>query len=246
MRYFLELSYNGSTFAGWQEQPGAKTVQGEIQQAFNRCFGYPVQVTGAGRTDTGVHARGMTAHFDYPGEELVGEALFFELGKHLDHYIRLNRLYPVSDEAHARFSALSRTYRYYIICEKDPFMRATTWTIRHKLNLDAMRSSCDFLPGTRDFRSFSRSGSGTESYDCTINVAGIREEGGMLIFTINANRFLRNMVRAIVGTLVMVGQGKIRPHDFEDIIRGRDRRLAGPSAPAQGLFLWGIEYPDWI
>lgn len=246
MRCFLEIAYHGKGYSGWQVQPGAPSVQEALEYAFSQVFGVEIPVTGAGRTDAGVHARKMIAHFELDTPMISQKDLFFRLGKHLTAGIALLNLQQVNPEAHARFHAESREYRYFILEDRNPFLRDYSWELRRELDIPSMKKACQYLIGTRDFRSFSRSGSDLLSFDCEVSKAEISEENGLLVFRITANRFLRNMVRAIVGTLVEVGSGKLSPVDMDEIILGQDRRLAGMSAPARGLFLWDIRYPEWV
>ena len=228
-------------------QPEAESVQKVVENALSTVLGESIRVTGAGRTDAGVHALRFCAHFDsLSGNLAQNTGLVFRLNRFLPGEISVAAIREVVPDANARFSAISRTYRYFISREKYPFFCHTSWYLYGRLNIDAMNQACGILLRHKDFTSFSRLHSGNMTNTCNIYLAGWEESGNTLIFTIKADRFLRNMVRAIVGTMTDVGFGKLDPEGFENIILAKDRGRAGISAPARGLFLADIEYPDEI
>ena len=245
MKYFLEISYNGSTFHGWQFQPNAITVQETIENALKTLLKEEIKIVGAGRTDTGVHAKHMCAHFDYSKEFELGE-LKNNLNSFLNQEIYIKDIYRVDKEAHARFSATSREYEYYISLVKDVFNYKTSHLIQQDLNIKKMNQAISIIKDYEDFEAFSKSKTDVKTYLCNIISCSLIENENMLIFRIKANRFLRNMVRTIVGTLLEVGLGKIPPGEVHNIIKSKDRSKAGPSMPAHALFLTKIEYPSNI
>lgn len=242
-RYFLYFSYDGSAFHGWQIQPNAITVQQEMQQAMQTLFQEPVELVAAGRTDTGVHAAEMVAHFDY-SEAIDSRNFIHRLNSLLPKSIAIKNLKEVKPEFHARFDAIKRTYTYRLIFHPDPFLSPYSYEFRQELNLEKMNQACAYLLGEKDFSSFSKSHTQTFTNDCEIFEASWKILDNGMEFRISANRFLRNMVRAIVGTLLDVGTGKIAPADLENIIAAKKRSEAGSSVPASGLFLSAIEYPS--
>lgn len=246
MRYFLELSYKGTRYHGWQLQQNAPTVQGDIEKALSTILRRQTGVTGAGRTDTGVHARYYVAHFDSPESISDTGGLLYHLNSLLPTDIAVNSILPVRHDAHARFDALEREYTYYIIGNKDPFRRDVSWQFYGELDIKAMNEAAAWLLQFEDFTSFAKLNSGNKTNICHVTHARWSANGREMVFTIRANRFLRNMVRAITGTLAEVGRGKISPTGFRDIIAARDLSLSASSAPAQGLFLSGIKYPDSV
>ena len=245
-RYFIELAYNGTRFNGWQVQPNAPSVQEYLEKALSVICREKISVTGAGRTDTGVHARFFVAHFESENEELDMPDFAYKLNSFLNKDIVVFRIYKVKPEVHARFDALSRTYHYYISSRKDPFAQEMAWYFKNSLDLVKMNEACKVLFEFTDFTSFSKLHTDVKTNNCTIYHAEWKKLGDQLIFVIKADRFLRNMVRAIVGTLVEVGQGKLTIENFREIIEKKDRGAAGVSVPAQGLFLAEIEYPESI
>jgi len=243
-RYFVFLSYRGTAYYGWQLQPGRCTVQGVLAGALGTVLSQPTAVTGAGRTDTGVHASFFCAHFNAVREDLGDDGqVLYSLNSLLPDDIAVSRIVKVRSGANARFDALSRTYRYTISRVKDPFAADTSWLLHWPLDLQRLNEASTILLRHSDFTSFSRLHGGNRTNICRITQAEWHEEDGRTIFTVSADRFLRNMVRAIVGTLIPVGRGKLDPEGFEEIIKGRNRGLAGQSAPAHGLSLTAIEYP---
>jgi tRNA pseudouridine38-40 synthase len=246
-RYFMFLSFRGTAYNGWQFQPGKHTVQGVIEKALGTVLNEQVSVTGAGRTDTGVHASFFVAHFDSKRRDLAGDShTIYNLNNVLPGDIAVSRIVTVRPDANARFDALSRTYRYTITTIKDPFISETAWLIFWKLDIGLLNQASAILLRYNDFTSFSRLHGGNMTNICRISNASWEKEAEKLIFTIRADRFLRNMVRAIVGTLIPVGRGKLSVSAFEEIIKGKDRSLAGQSAPAHGLALTVIEYPESV
>lgn len=242
-RYFIELAYNGSQYHGWQIQPAAPTVQETLNRALGTLLREEVNIVGAGRTDTGVHASFYVAHFDT--EKELGDPLriVYKLNRLTGKDIAIYNLYPVSNKMHARFSAISRTYKYYIDKQKNPFTCDYAWKVFPLPEIHRMNEACHILFEYSDFTSFSKLHTDVKNNNCTIFEAFWEDNGQQLVFTIKANRFLRNMVRAIVGTLVEIGQGKLAPQGIRDIIEARNRCNAGSSVPGHALFLCGIEYP---
>ena len=242
MRFFITLSFDGTNYHSWQIQPNSDSVQQRLQEALSTLLRQPVEVVGAGRTDTGVHARMMVAHFDW--EELIdGKQLAYKLNKFLPQDIAVQEVRLVDEEKHARFSATSRTYHYFIHMRKDPFQQAYSWQVPFKLDFEKMNEAAKVLLEYKDFTSFSKVNTDTKTNLCDVKEAFWEEIApDRWRFTITANRFLRNMVRAIVGTLVEVGRGRLSPEDVRRIIEAKDRCSAGESVPAKGLFLVDIKY----
>lgn len=239
----MRLAYRGTSFHGWQVQPKEISVQGEITKCISRIHSKDVLIVGCGRTDTGVHATDFYAHFDV--EELKYESgkLVYKMNSMLPVGIAIKEVYKVSDEFHARFSATKRSYNYIISKTKNPFKTDLAWRFSRPLNVDNMRKAGEMLFDYKDFTSFSKLHTDVQNNFCDILGFSIVEIGDEIIINIQANRFLRNMVRAIVGTLVEIGEGKIAVEDFQSIIEKKDRSAASSSAPAGGLFLEKIEYP---
>lgn len=256
MRYFLRLAYNGERFHGWQSQPNATSVQQTVEEALSTVMRLPISVVGAGRTDTGVHARCMYAHFDSPATIEDKGKLLLALNRLAGKDIAFYDLIPVANDAHARFDATERSYKYFVTFEKSPFLYPFAWHSPSRLDADRMNEAATLLLSTEDFSSFAKLHSDAKTNICDVRKAqwndlrdaemadcglSLPKEG--LVFTITADRFLRNMVRAVVGTLVDVGRGKISIGRFDEIIRMKDRCSAGTSMPACGLFLWDVAYP---
>jgi len=241
-RYFIHLSYKGTNYHGWQIQPNGNSVQAELTKGLETLLQQKINVTGAGRTDTGVHAKRMTAHFDT--EKPIADVQNFtgKLNSLLPYDIAILGLEEVAPDAHARFDAKSRTYHYYIATKKNPFSNEFTTLITFPLDFEAMNRAAETLFDYTDFTSFSKLHTDVKTNNCQIKQAFWKQEGDCWVFTIQADRFLRNMVRAIVGTLIEVGRKKISVEDFRLIIEKKDRCAAGTSAPAQGLFLVDVEY----
>ena len=241
MRYFIEISYQGKNYHGWQSQPDANSIQEEINKAISVVLQEEIIVLGAGRTDTGVHATQMFAHFDTTQE--LNENYTFKFNSVLPEDIVIHQLEKVADEKHARFDALSRSYAYKIWLGRNPFLLDSTWQIHYqKLDVDAMNTAALILLEYENFQAFSKVKTEVKTFNCNITEAKWIQQGNELTFHISANRFLRNMVRAIVGTLVDVGKHKITQEDFRHIILSKDRSNAGLSVPAKGLFLTKIIY----
>lgn len=243
-RYFIYFSYNGKNYCGWQVQPNGVTVQEKLEEALSVLLRQEIAVTGAGRTDSGVHARCMAAHFDYDKEGLDTGLLTGKLNRFLPPDMAVDRIVPVTAEAHARFGATSRTYKYFISHKKDPFLRELVYYIPTPLDYGRMNEAAEALFDYTDFTAFSKLHTDVKTNNCRIIHAGWANESGRHLFTITADRFLRNMVRAIVGTLIDVGRGKLSIEGFRQIIESKDRGKAGTSAPAHALFLWDIDYPE--
>ena len=287
MRFFASISYNGSGLSGWQIQDNAPSVQDEVQKAMSAALGEKITVVGAGRTDAGVHASDFTAHFDSDSRCLTeGPAhVIYKINAILPKNIVLRDIVRVRDNAHARFDADSRTYRYYIHGRKDPFVQDFSWYCKYPLDVEAMNRGAELLLGQHDFSCFEKTGSAATSPLCEVTAAGwscwtpaiapmpvvqpqpfaapaagdapvsgtvpAEATAGApdtaplyLVFTVTANRFLRNMVRAIVGTLVEVGRGRHEPEWVLDVLASRDRCRAGQSVPGHALFLTRVHYPD--
>ena len=244
MRYFIEMSYNGTPFFGWQVQPEQPSVQGVMERALTLLLREPIAVTGCGRTDTGVHARQFFAHFDFVqlfDDEQLAE-LTDKLNSFLPKEISICRIFLVSDDFHARFSAKSRTYKYYVAVQKEAFRFHYSYRVFQKLDVDKMNAAAKLLLDTEDFTSFSKLHTQTATNICHVSEAHWQMENGLLVFTITADRFLRNMVRAIVGTLLDVGRGKMELTQFQGVINQKNRCAAGTSVPANALFLQKVEY----
>jgi len=245
-RYFIQLSYDGSAYHGWQIQPNGITVQEKVEKALSVVARALIAVTGAGRTDAGVHASFYVAHFDAENEDLDNEKIIHNLNSLLPHDIAVQNIYKVNPEAHARFDALSRTYKYYLVKQKDPFTRQYAAKESRIPDVAKMNEAARKIFDYEDFTSFSKLGTDVKTNNCKVDVAHWIDEGSRYVFTVRADRFLRNMVRAIVGTLLEVGFGKLNIDDFCRIIEAKDRCAAGASVPAKGLFLVDILYPEDI
>lgn len=241
MRYFIQFAYNGTHYHGWQIQPNASSVQETLNKAFSVLLNETISIMGAGRTDTGVHATEMYGHFDTE-KTLDIPVLVHKLNSYLSKDIAIFDIIPVHDDAHCRFDAKKRTYEYHINTVKNPFLEELSWYVTQKLDLNLMNEAAQILLKHTDFQCFSKVNTDVNTFDCTIFEAFWKKENGKLIFTISANRFLRNMVRAIVGTLINIGLKKITLNDFEDIIASKSREKAGFSVPAHGLYLTKIDY----
>jgi tRNA pseudouridine38-40 synthase len=242
----MELSYHGADFAGWQIQPNERTVQGELIEKLSTLLHEEIEVVGAGRTDAGVHASKMIAHFDTTEELSNLDHIAFRLNRFLDNDVAIRRIFSVKSDAHARFSAVSRSYVYRISTVENPFAQGLAWAVTKDLNTNAMNRAASHLLGEKDFSAFARSGSDVNHHICNLTKAIWEKNGDELVFHISANRFLRNMVRAIVGTLVEVGLGKCTESQFIEVINSKDRKKAGTSAPSEGLYLSEVEYPREI
>lgn len=243
-RYFIELSYNGACYNGWQRQPNAPSVQETLEARISTLLGAPHEIVGAGRTDTGVHAAFAVAHFDTEAkpDKVLDTEFVYHLNCILPKDIAVRKLYAVPDDKHARFDARRREYKYCITTVKDPFAVGTAWRVTQPLNMDAMQTAAVSLMRYEDFTSFAKLHSDAKTNRCVIFGANWRAKGTQLIFTIAADRFLRGMVRAVVGTLVDVGRGKMTPTQFCSVIENKTRAGASAQAPAYGLFLTDIQY----
>ena len=242
MRYFVTLSYDGTRYHGWQIQPNGDSIQERLQGALSTLLRAEISVTGAGRTDAGVHARMMVAHFDYE-EALDGQQLCYKLNRLLPYDIAVQKVEQVADDLHARFSATSRTYYYYVHTVKDPFSRAYSCELHYPLDFKLMNEAAGMLLKYEDFGSFCKSGADVKTTLCQVTAAEWHQTSpSTWYFEITANRFLRNMVRAVVGTLVDVGRGRLTLEEFQKVIEGKQRSDAGESMPGNALFLEKIEY----
>ncbi|MFK7749758.1 MAG: tRNA pseudouridine(38-40) synthase TruA [Kordia sp.] len=242
MRYFIELSYNGEKYHGWQNQPNAISVQEVVEKALSILLRSKIAVVGAGRTDAGVHAKQMYAHFD-TDLQFDRSELTLKLNSFLPKDVAIQHIHVVTKDAHARFDATGRTYEYWIVSEKNPFQNQSAHTVYKKLNVDLMNLAAKELVKYDDFKSFSKTHTDVKTYICKIEKAIWEQKNELLVFTIRADRFLRNMVRAIVGTLLDVGLGKLSITDFKKIIESRDRNNAGTSVPGKALYLTAVTYP---
>ena len=241
-RFFITFQYDGSAYHGWQIQPNGDSVQEEMQKALSTLLREPVEVVGAGRTDAGVHASMMVAHFDTDAG-FDEEQLAYRLNKILPRDIAVRGIRRVRDDMHARFSAVSRTYHYYIHTHKNPFINDYSCLLHYKLDVDKMNEAGRFLTTCHDFAAFCKSHTDVKTTLCDVTEARWEWMGdGRLMFTITANRFLRNMVRAVVGTMVDVGRGRLSLEDFQRVVGSRKRTKAGESMPAHALFLHDIRY----
>ena len=243
LRYFIRISFLGNNYCGWQIQPGQISVQETIEKCMTNLVKEKITIVGAGRTDSGVHATKMYAHFDTKNS-IKKEDFLARINLYLPKDISILELVSVKEKSHARFDALSRTYKYFISQKKDPFKIDQSYFCKYDLDLKLMSEAAKILLKFDDFECFSKSKTDVKTFLCKINYVELEEDNGLMIFTINANRFLRNMVRAIVGTLIEVGRKRISLKDFEKIILEKNRSNAGFSAPAHGLFLTDINY-DW-
>ncbi len=256
MRYSVSLSYDGSSYSGWQIQPNAISVQEALQNALSMVLREDIPVTGAGRTDAGVNAVGYVAHFD-ASVPLCEEELCYKLNAILPVAIRIHEVKKVTDGFHARFDANLRRYNYFIHRAKDPFAKHYSYLCTYPLDIDAMNRACGYLLGTHDFSCFEKTGGNSKTPICTVYQAGWQPyipdhvrimnypgaDSDYLVFTISANRFLRNMVRAIVGTLLDIGRGRYPAEHMEEVLKSGSRSSAGESVPGHALFLSKVEYP---
>ncbi|MHB0754317.1 tRNA pseudouridine(38-40) synthase TruA [Polaribacter sp. M15] len=241
MRYFIELSYNGKNYHGWQIQPDVISVQEKLNNALSTIYQEKIEVVGAGRTDTGVHATQMFAHFNI--DTPLKDKIVFKLNSILPNDISVQQVFLVDDEKHARFDAKSRSYEYKIWLGRNPFLLDFSWQIHsQKPNVTLMNEAAKLLLEYTNFQTFSKVKTEVYTFNCDVTEAFWQQKGDELTFHISANRFLRNMVRAIVGTLIDVGLGKLSVDDFRKIIESRNRGNAGLSVPAKGLFLTKIKY----
>ena len=244
MRYFIKLSYKGTNYHGWQYQPNATSIQEELEKAFSLIMREEIAITGAGRTDTGVHAKNFIAHFETETNLDANQIkeLIYKLNSYISKDLAIHNIYHVDARMHARFDAKERTYQYFITTTKNPFATESAWYVHGKLDVDKMNKACEILKKYTDFGSFAKLHSDNKTNICDLMEAHWEVKDELLVFTIKADRFLRNMVRAIVGTMVDIGQGKTSLDELRSIIESKDRNKAGRSAPAQGLFLTEIKY----
>ena len=241
-RYFLKLSFDGTRYHGWQRQENAHTVQAEIEKGLQTLFQENITITGCGRTDTGVHAKIYYLHFD-SNKILDSKKFLHSINRVLPHDIAVYELHTAADSAHARFDATSRTYEYLIHQKKNPFLHLRSVYVPHKLDLDRINQAANLITNYTDFTSFAKLHSDNKTNDCTVFESFWSIHEDELIYTIKANRFLRNMVRALVGTLIEIGQNQKSITQLDEIFKAKDRAAAGVSAPAHGLYLSGVEYP---
>lgn len=249
MRYFIELSYDGAAYCGWQRQPSAPTVQQTLEKALSTLLRSDIEVVGAGRTDTGVNASYYVAHFDSLQQVNDCSQLVYKLNLILPYDIAVSRIRQVRDDAHARYDAAEREYTYYISQRKNPFRRYSAWQYYVPLDVEKMNRAAEALLSWKDFTTFAKLNSNNKTNICRVVKAEWRRDGkdeDLLVFTIRADRFLRNMIRAIVGTLVDVGRGRYSVEDFEHILHSCDLSLSSAGAPAQGLFLSDVQYAEDI
>lgn len=245
MRYFFSIAYKGTQYHGWQKQPNALGVQQTVEDVFSTILNQKAEIVGSGRTDSGVHATAQVFHFDAPSE-LNATQLLFNANKMLPKDVALENVWHVKDEAHARFDATKRAYQYHIATKKNPFAINQAYIFTQELDLVKMNLAAEKLLNYQDFESFSKVKTDVFTFNCDIFEAFWKQEQETLVFHIKANRFLRGMVRAIVGTLLEVGQHKITIEDFENVIQAKDRKSAGRAVPAHGLFLTEVQYPKDI
>jgi len=245
LRYFLELSYKGTHYHGWQTQPNAVSIQESIEKALSTLLGFPTSIMGAGRTDAGVHAKQMFAHFD-SNNVVDTQQLTYRLNRFLPADIAIHNIHQVQPDAHARFDAIARSYTYRVHTKKNPFLQETSWYYAKELDFEMMNKAAKALLFFEDFQSFSKTHTDVKTYICDISEAYWEQNGSEWHFHITANRFLRNMVRAIVGTLIEIGLHKISIDELVQIIEAKDRSKAGFSVPAHGLYLTKIVYPNQI
>ena len=250
MRYFIHLAYDGTAYCGWQVQPGVPTVQAALDRALSQVLRQPIHTVGSGRTDTGVHARHQVAHFEaeLPAEMTFG-LLRYRLNRALPPDVQVQRVHPVGAQDHARFSAEARTYEYFVALRPDPFRRDQALYLDHAPDVAAMNEAAGYLVGQFDFTAFSKVKGGENHYVCYLYEAGWREDPrqpGGLVFRIRANRFVRGMVRLVVGTLLDVGRGKLTPAEFQRVLHRQQRVAASGAAPAKGLYLSKVEYATGI
>lgn len=243
-RYFMYLAYNGANYCGWQIQPNGLSIQEVLEKSLATLLRIPTPIVGAGRTDAGVHARQMMAHFEAEVPDIA--LLTNKLNRILPNDIVIYKIVRVKEDAHARFDATSRLYRYYLTTQKDPFMYPYKYKVHGNIDVEMMNKCSRILFEYIDFTSFSKLHTDVKTNDCKITCAQWKQEGQDYIFTIQANRFLRNMVRAIVGTLLEAGRGKLDEAGMRRIIEAKDRNVAGFSVPGNALFLEEIDYPDHI
>jgi len=241
-RYFLELSYKGTLYSGFQKQDNANSVQEEIEKAFAIYFRQPVEMTGSSRTDTGVHAMQNFFHFDLDGA--ISTKFLYNINSILPRDIAVKNIYPIKEDAHCRFDAISREYHYFVYRTKNPFIEDRAYYFPYTLDMEAMSEAAQILFRHIDFTSFSKRNTQVKTFDCTIKKSKWVMQDDCLVYQVEANRFLRGMVRGLVGTMLQVGRGKTSLDDFEKIIHGKDASKADFSVPGHGLFLMAVNYRD--
>ena len=245
MRYFIELSYKGTAYNGWQKQNNSRGVQQVLEEAMGKILRTAVELTGSSRTDTGVHAEQQFAHFDF--DQIADTTqLVYNINGMIPFDIAVRRIFTVPDDTNSRFAATYRRYEYRISRVKNPFLINQVYMLRAELNVSAMNEAAALLLQYDDFESFCKLHTNVNNFRCKISEAVWQEKGDFLIFSVKSNRFLRGMVRALVGTLLEIGKGKKTISDFEKIIQSKDRKKAGAQAPAEGLFLVEVGYPDYL
>lgn len=241
-RYLLRVSYDGTAYHGWQIQPNGISIEEQIEKSISTLLQQPIDIVGAGRTDAGVHSRNMAAHFDYEGD-LDAAQLAYRLNRMLPRDIAILSCEQVADDLHARFSATSRRYHYYIHTSKDPFLRHYSCELHYPLDFNAMNEAASHLLDVEDFAAFCKSNTDVKTTLCDVTEARwIQDSPSSWHFVITANRFLRNMVRAVVGTLIEVGRGRLTIDDFDAVVAGKQRTAAGESMPGNALFLEDVTY----
>ena len=243
LRYLLELKYNGENFHGWQRQPNASSIQQTVEEHLSTILNEKISLVGAGRTDSGVHAKYYCAHFDYNNKISSKNDFIFKLNSFLNKDISIINIHSVNENFHARFDAISRSYEYLITTEKDPFSFNSAYYVKKDLDFEKMNLASNILYNYNNFKCFSKSNSDVKTFNCTITNAKWVRIDNTWVFQISANRFLRNMVRAIVGTLIDIGDNKYDINHIEKVIKSENRELAGFSVPAHGLYLTNIIYP---
>ena len=240
-RYFLELAYKGTNYSGFQIQDNADSIQQEVEKALAIFFRVPFALTGSSRTDGGVHALQNFFHFDYEG--VIEQRALYNINAILPPDIALANIYPVAADAHCRFDAISREYRYYIYREKNPFLADRAWYYPYTLDREKLDAAANLVSGMHDFTSFAKRNTQVKTFLCNVYESYWREEENCLVYQVKANRFLRGMVRGLVGTMLQVGRGKLSVEGFEGVLGKRDNRLADFSAPGHGLFLFQVYFP---
>ncbi|WP_373512513.1 tRNA pseudouridine(38-40) synthase TruA [Persicitalea sp.] len=246
MRYFIELAYKGTNFIGWQRQVKGRSVQQTLEEALTTILRQPIEVVGSSRTDAGVHASQQFAHFDLEKAMPDANKVVYRLNSLLPSDLAVKEIFSVANDVHARFAATHRRYEYRLIRQKNPFLAGEAYIFRPDLDIEEMNAAAALLLQHDDFESFSKVHTDVKTFVCEITQAEWQQKDEVLTFVVQSNRFLRGMVRGLVGTLLEVGTGKSTVADFEKIILAKDRRAAGPQAPAQGLFLVEVGYPSAI
>ncbi|HXD78081.1 MAG TPA: tRNA pseudouridine(38-40) synthase TruA [Puia sp.] len=241
-RYFLELAYKGNQYSGFQIQANANSIQQEVEKALKTFFRKPVSLTGSSRTDGGVHALQNYFHFDYEG--IIEKRMVYNINAILPPDIAIKAAYPVAADAHCRFDAISREYRYYIYRRKDPFLADRAYFYPYTLDRQMLDAAAALVLQFEEFASFAKRNSQAKTFHCTIIESGWQQENDCLVYRVVANRFLRGMVRGLVGTMLLVGRGKISVEKFAEILRNKDNQQADFSVPGHGLFLFRVSFPD--